>query len=250
VEHRRESLLNVDTVAAPQTGTPGSTQTGTDGGGTAAGGEPRADSVEQGQGAASQGSTGTGQQTATPSQAPRSAPNLGGDGIWQSRYQGAQSLIAQQRQQVEQTNAQLAQVQQRMIELQGRIQGMPPETIAQHRQIAAQTARLNQERIQLQEQSARMREDHAQLERAAVHIVAQQKAAFYGVPIEKLSGLPSPDDMDVVGEALRDAARTTTNQERRAANKDKVESTGGSGIDISKMTPVQRIAYGLKNRSK
>ena len=93
-----------------------------------------------------------------------------------------------------------------------------------------------------------MREDHAQLERAAVNIVAQQKAAFYGVPIEKLAHLPSPDAMDIVGAALRDAARTTSNQERRAANKDKVESTGGSGVDISKMTPVEKMAYAFKTR--
>lgn len=238
----------METVTTPQTGTPGSTQTSTDGGQATAGSESRAGTVESGQVAATEGATG--QQTATPSQTQQrqAAPPAGGDGIWQSRYQGAQSLIAQQRAQVEQTNQQLAQVQQQMIALQGQIQGLPPETIAQHRQIAAQSAQLQARERQLTEQSARMREDHAQLERAAVQIVAQQKAAFYGVDVGKLASLPSPDAMDIVGAALRDAARATVQQERKAANKDKVESTGGSGVDLSKLSPVDRIARGLAAR--
>lgn len=186
---------------------------------------------------------------AAPTKAGRPAPDLA------RQFAGLQGTLKSTQQQLEterqarlQTEQRLQAMEAQSHESQWRMAGLSPEQIQSNRALLQAQQRLDRDRSQLREERQRLAEERASMEQPARVIVAHQIAERYGnvVPTSELLGLSTPDAMEAYAQAAQKLSRSNTLQERRVTKVDKAESGGGSGVDVSKMNPQQKIAYGLK----
>ncbi len=165
---------------------------------------------------------------------------------YRAKYTGLQGNFKQVHQQNQQLSQQTRELQQELALVRAQMEGRSPEEIAQIRQGFQQQSQVEQ----LLGMMAQEVEQAQQIKQVAAPVAKQMVlnaiAKQYGVDAAELADAETPQQAEFYARKMATKQRTQNLQQRKDAGVDVAEHAGGGGTNWDKMSPSEKIAYGVR----
>ncbi len=165
---------------------------------------------------------------------------------YKAKYIGIQGNFKQVHQENQTLRQQTMQMQQELALVKAQMEGRSPEEIAQIRQGFQQAGQVEQLLGMMAQEVEQAQQIKQVAAPAAKQMVLNAIAEQYGVDAAELADAETPQQAEFYARKMATKQRTQNLQQRRDAGVDVAEHAGGGGTNWDKMSPSEKIAYGVR----